>query len=344
MSRISTSARTVMRVAPVLLICGLVLASCTTASVPKVTGIPSISISVPLRLSACTTSDSCIAVGTTGSTTPPTSVGEYRQSNGAWSPLVVPSAPSSMLTSSSCVSTTCLIGGVQPSGNLVWTFNASSQSVSVSAAPRGGIGIRALDCFTPEDCVAIVTSAANSFSRISFTSNLATTWSKEQVLPWSSNDTVDDVVCTDASDCIISATNGEHRLVLEVTHDAGSTWIRRDTPRAWTSLTSLTCARLRCVGIATTASSSLVARTGTFARRWRWTRVDASPSALACTSIDTCVVVGTSAANHPWLAVLDTLSLRVARLQYVPSPLVDVSCGTRICASIGVSTVLVDRP
>jgi hypothetical protein len=344
MRRLLTSAPRLMRIVPTLLVSGIVLASCVTASAPHVTGIPSIGISVPLHLSACTTSDSCIAIGTTSSSTPPTSVGEYRESNGTWSSLVVPNAPSSILTSSSCVSTTCVIGGVEPAGNLIWKYNASSQSVSASATPKGGIGIRALDCFAPTSCVAVIASAASSISRISFTQNLATSWSREAPLLWSTNDTIDNIICTDLSNCLVSAINDQHKLVLEVTHDAGASWSRRRTPSLWSSLSSLTCVNLRCVGIVTTSTSELIARTSTFGRQWRWIGAAARPEALSCTSIDTCVVVGETNANQPWLAVLNTLSLRMAHLRYVPSPLIDVACGSRICASIGVSTVLVYRP
>jgi hypothetical protein len=32
------------------------------------------------------------------------------------------------------------------------------------------------------------------------------------------------------------------------------------------------------------------------------------------------------------------------KLKYVPSPIVDVACGSKICAAIGVTTVLALKP
>ena len=56
------------------------LASCATPAIvtPHVTGLPAVSISVPLSTVACTTDNSCVAIGTSNLDVSPTSVGEYR--------------------------------------------------------------------------------------------------------------------------------------------------------------------------------------------------------------------------------------------------------------------------
>jgi hypothetical protein len=37
-------------------------------------------------------------------------------------------------------------------------------------------------------------------------------------------------------------------------------------------------------------------------------------------------------------------SVRAVKLKYVPSPISDVACGSKICAAIGVTTVMALRP
>jgi len=92
MNRVSAHVRSLVRTAVVCSVAGVVLASCATSTVtksPRVSGLPAISISVPLSSVACTTDNSCVALGTSNLDVSPTSVGEYRSANGRWSPLTV---------------------------------------------------------------------------------------------------------------------------------------------------------------------------------------------------------------------------------------------------------------
>ncbi len=344
MSRLVAKASRAWRLGALLGVGALALASCATQASLHVTGLPSISISVPLHTSACTLSGSCIALGTTGSDSLPTTVGEYRESNGTWSSLVVPNAPSSLITSASCLATECLIGGIQPSGNLLWNYNASSQSVVALGSLAGGQGIRTLSCFGASSCAAVITDGVNTASTITFSTNDGATWSSRAPLPWSSSDTVTDLTCTNALTCLVSATSDSNTLDLEATLDGGTTWSQRTTPSTWTSLTSLTCSKRRCVGLASTASKSYVATTTTFGRRWLATKLPAAVNALACTTITRCVVVGETSSGNPWFAADDDGQLTVAALKYVPSPLVSVACARKVCTAIGVSTLLASRP
>jgi hypothetical protein len=345
MSRAPASVRTSWRAIAVVGAAALLLAGCNSAvAVAPVTGLPSIGISVPLHTVACTTTGSCVAIGTTGANLTPSAVGEYRENNGTWSSLVVPSAPSSVITSASCWSTGCLIGGVQPGGNLLWGYNASSQSVNVLQAPAGGEGVRALSCFGLATCAAVVSAGINESSQLSYTANGGATWSTTVPLTWSLGATVIDLACTDPLNCMATAVSSSDTLDVEVTHDAGLTWFARTTPASWQALSSLTCDSLHCVGLATTSDSSLVVLTSTFGRVWKTMRLSANASALACSTYRHCVIDGTRSSGDPWLATLDNKKLRVASLKYVPSALVDVACGVKVCAAIGVSTVLALRP
>ncbi len=351
MSPRPSRARPAWHAVSVVTIAAIGLAGCNsnnTASVARVTGIPSIGISVPLHTVACTTTDSCIALGTTGAQLVPTSVGEYRQGNGTWSSLDVPAAPSSVITSASCWKTGCLVGGIQPSGSLVWGYNASSQSMSALNVPSTSQGVRALDCFADASCAAVVNVASANVSAnvsaIVFTGDGGATWSQAAPIPWTLAETVKSVSCADGLDCMVSAISGAGTLDVEVTHDAGLTWIPRITPTSWQTLTSLHCSHLKCVGLASTDHTSLVARTTTFGRLWSATTLPVRANALACATITTCVIGGQTTSNGPWLATLTGTTYVVNALRYVPSPVLDVACGTKVCVGLGVSTVLALRP
>jgi hypothetical protein len=125
-----------------------------------------------------------------------------------------------------------------------------------------------------------------------------------------------------------------------VTNDAGITWNESTTPSSWTTLTSLSCAANRCVGLARTASSSLLVRSKTFTRTWKSATLARPASALACVTFDRCVVVGQRSNSEPWLATVLDKSASNVDLRYVPSPLLDVACGTKVCAAIGVTTLV----
>lgn len=333
--------RTTLRYVLVGVIAALTLASCNSALTPtRVIGLPSIGISVPLRNVACTTSGSCLALGTTGGSSSPSSVGEYRRTSGHWSALVVPLALSSVITTTSCWSTGCLIGGVQPSGSLLWAYNASSQSIATLRAPRGGLGLRAMSCFASSQCATIMTTGVTSAEAISFTNDGGVSWSAPTPLDWSIGDTTSELACTDPLNCMATSVNASDSLVVEVTHDGGSSWTERTTPSSWLALGSLDCSKLDCVGLAQSESTSLLVRTSTFGRTWRTKSLVAQANSLACTKIRRCVVGGETQRKSPWLATINGFSVNATSLKYVPSPIEDVACSTKVCVGIGVSTVL----
>jgi photosystem II stability/assembly factor-like uncharacterized protein len=152
------------------------------------------------------------------------------------------------------------------------------------------------------------------------------------------------LTCTNSSDCIVTATTGTNSLVIEVTHDGGVTWESHATRDAWTNLTWLSCHELVCNALAETSSKTYVVRTKNFGRTWLESSLPAQGNALACASVNECVIVGQKGNNSPWFATSDDLQLRVATLKYVPSPLLGVACAKTVCTALGVSTVLTYRP
>lgn len=334
-----------MRASVLVFTAAIVLSGCTPAvTTLRVSGTPSIGIDIPLHTVACTTTGSCFALGTSGSATVPSTVGQYRQNNGTWSSLAVPSASSAVITAKSCWTTGCLVGGVEATGALVWDYNASSQSVSVLKAPAGGQGVRALSCYADAACAMVVDRGVNKASLLSFTTDGGVTWSPGTAMDWTSGETVTTLACTDPLACMAAAISSSNTLDVEVTHDAGLTWTPRTTPSSWSSLSSLMCVKLQCVGLSTSPQSSFIVRTKTFGRRWETLRLPARANALACSTLRHCALGGERTSGDPWLATLDGMTLDVASLQYVPSPIADVACATSVCAAIGVTTVLTLRP
>jgi hypothetical protein len=87
-----------------------------------------------------------------------------------------------------------------------------------------------------------------------------------------------------------------------------------------------------------------VVRTDTFCRVWRDVSLVGRARALACTTISRCVVVGQTTSSGSWLSTIKELRVKNVALKYVPSTLVDVACGAKVCAAIGDSTLLSLRP
>jgi len=152
------------------------------------------------------------------------------------------------------------------------------------------------------------------------------------------------MACVDLATCIVTATTDAGSLVVEVTNDGGATWTTRATRAAWTGLTSLACHLRVCNALASTASKTYVVRTKDFGRTWLEAPLPAQGNALACSSIDVCVIVGQKGTDAPWFATSRDLVLDVAKLKYVPSPLLAVACARTVCTALGVSTVLTYRP
>ncbi len=347
MSRTSEHARTSWRAALVMLAAALALAGCGSVArvvVPHLIGTPSISIEVPLQSVACTTSGACIAAGGDDANVAPSSTAEIRHADGAWSAIAVPNTLSQSVASSACWSNECIIGGSQPSGDSLWIYDPATQSVTTSPTPRAGRGVSALSCFAVASCAVVDSTRITAGSRLSFTVDGGTTWTKPLPMTWTVGDGVTALSCTDAMNCLVAATNSSHQALLEVTHDAGVTWTTRTVPTTWTALSSLTCAKLDCVALASTTSGSLFVRSSTFARLWKSVKLASSANALACVRLSRCALVGQTNDQSPWLATLKGRRVTDIALTYVPSALVDIACGAKTCAAIGASTVLSLQP
>jgi hypothetical protein len=336
-----TRLRTGLRLVTTLGVGALVLASCGTAKVvaPRLSGTPALSISVPLSNVGCTLNDVCVAVGTSSESLGPTSVGEFATPKGHWANLTLPTTTSPLITSIACSGTQCLLGGSQPGRDLLWHFDASGDALSVATPPPGGVGIDALTC-DGLNCALVDTSALTDTPRFSFSADGGLTWSNPLDMTWATSDAITSFSCGAVFNCVVGALSSNHQLSLYATSDGGTTWSARVTPSSWTDLSSLSCARDRCVALASTNGTSLLVRSRNLGDSWTSVSLAEQANALACTNVTSCVVVGQHADETPWLATVHKSATTTVALRYVPTPLLNVACGSKVCAAIGVTTLL----
>jgi hypothetical protein len=335
--------------AAMCLVAGVVLASCATATVtvaPHVSGLPADSISVPLSSVACTTDDSCVAIGTSNLDVSPTSVGEYRSQNGRWTALTVPSADTSTyVATSSCWSDGCVFVGSQSNSDLVWRYDATANSMSVASAPSGGSGIEEVSCYRALTCAII--DSSHSTQRFLVTDDGGASWTPVGDIGVASQDSVTSLACTSNLQCIVSFLHASNGIVVYVTADGGTTWTPRTgfSTATWGALTSLNCVGSKCEGLAKLPSGWRIVRTDNFGKTWKKVAsLSTSILSLACASLERCVVGGLEGSSSPWLATVVAGSVTPVKLKYVPTQIADVACGSKICAAIGVTTVMALRP
>jgi len=347
MIRVPAHVGSLVRIAALGSVAGLVLASCVTTTVTvttRVTGLPAISISVPLSNIACTTSNTCVALGTSYLNVSPTSVGEYRTAKGHWTTLEVPVADSStFIQSSSCWNDGCLFVGSQSSGDLVWNYGAGDATIESEPGPTGASGIEAVSCYASMSCAIIDTS--KSGPRFLTTIDGGATWSPPVTVDVPVHEAATSLACISESVCIAGFQNSSHAIAVYVTDDGGTTWAPRNgaSTVTWSILTSLKCTGQKCVGLAELSSGWRIVRTNDFGKKWsKVASLRGSNLTLACTSLERCVVGGMTnfQSSLPLLATVTSGSVKVAKLKYVPSPISDVACGSRICAAIGVTTLM----
>lgn len=330
------------RVAVVLATGAAILASCgtpaTTLTTLHLSGVPALRFDVPLTNVSCTLNDVCLAIGSSSSGAGPTSVAEFATPHGHWLDLALPSTTSLLLTTVACSGSECLIGGSSPGHDVLWLFNSHGSSLTPLTPPAQGIGVSSLTC-SASTC-ALIDSGPGGVPRLSLSSDVGTTWSTPTPLHFAKSDAITTFTCGTATTCALGLMTPAHLFSLYVSDDAGATWSLETTPPTWTTLTSLTCQLRRCVALATTASSSELVRSTTFTRTWKGTTLAHAASSVACTSSARCVVVGQRANGSGWLSMMhDNTSTNVS-LRYVPSPLLDAACGSKVCAAIGVTTLV----
>ncbi len=349
MSRASNHARSWASVAVAL--AALVLSSCgapAVAPLPLVSGVPSISITVPLTSIGCTKSR-CVALGTSNMDVAASAVGESRAVRGGWTTLTTP-VPTSTVTlqGTSCWAQTCLFVGQDATGDVVWRYDGSTNELSAVSTPVRGTAEQAVSCYAILSC-ATIDDATGVGNRFETTSDGGVTWSTPVTMPQPA-DAIRSLACGSPLDCIVAMTSSNDFIDIYVTFDGGNTWTQRtsSTTAGWETLTSLTCRELVCLGVAHEQSGWHIVRTKTLGRTWSvksafTIAVNTSPI-LACSTLTHCALGGTKDGSSPWLASYDDGVLTSRKTTYVPSPILQLACGPKVCAGIGVTTLLSLRP
>lgn len=327
----------------VIVVASLALAACgTTTPSTSLAGVPSASIEVPLTNVGCTSTDTCLALGTSNAASGPTALGEDRGTHGSWHTLSLPSAPSSRLDTLACARTSCLAGGAQPSGDLLWRYQVGTRAVSALTPPPGGQDVRALTCVSDASCALIDVTSVVGAARLAWTLDAGTTWTTPTAIPWSVNTTVTGIACSSESTCLVAATTGNH-VRLEETTDAGATWTPLTVSGQWRVLRDLRCSSSQCTALAAGESNALV-RTRNFATSWTSLTLAPGTHAVACTRLVRCVAVGQSTSGAGTITTITERHLHHEALLYAPTPLFAAACGARVCVAIGASTLVATAP
>ncbi|HVB70620.1 MAG TPA: hypothetical protein VND83_03840 [Acidimicrobiales bacterium] len=349
MSRVGVVRRRCGRAA-ILVSAAVVFAACNSSPAgAPVIGHPSISIEVPLAMTACTGTGSCVALGTSASGTGPAIAAQYRRGDGTWAVLRTPPATSDTFVSSSCWRTGCLIAGTSPtSGDLIWRYRAGDPSLGAVTTPPLGTIATAVSCFGAQSCVLIDTTGPGADSRLSVTTNGGTSWSTPADITWSAGDDIFSIACTDPLNCVVAATpagppGGAPAPLVEVTNDGGITWNAPSIPANVLTMEALTCFAHHCNALVDVGGTTEWAHSRGFARRWTLHRLSGMAVAMACTPTDHCVIVGTLH-DAPWLATTSGSTWSTKPLRYVPSALTAAACGTSVCAVSAPSTVATLAP
>lgn len=320
----------------------LVLASCgtptpKTASTLHLSGTPALSFATPLTSVACTRNDVCVAIGSSATGSGPTSVVEFATPHGHWFNVTLPSSSSILLTSVSCTGSQCLLVGSSPGSDVLWLFDSHTHALSILVPPTGGIGASAVTC--NQVVCGLIDTGTNGVPRFLTSTDAGSTWSNSDPLHFAKSDVISDFTCATPSSCALGLVTLSHQFSLYVTSDAGASWQYQSVPSPWTTMTSLSCNGEKCDALASTASNSLLVDSKNFATTWTTTKLAYSASAAACPQLRQCVVVGQQTDNARLTTMQRSTSSKV-KLKYVPSPLLDVACGAKVCAAIAITTLL----
>ncbi len=203
--------------------------------------------------------------------------------------------------------------------------------------------MNAISCDAGRSCAVIDTGAGTS-PRLSVTPDGGATWTTPHVIDAAKGDVVTAFACASEFHCLVATTTPTGALNLFATSDGGMSWSLTTTPVTWTALRSLHCRARRCVAVVSSTTGDRFVRTTNFGERWRGVALAHGANAVACTAFATCVVAGLNGTSGAWLGIVHGRTVTSATLQYVPSPLLGVACGSRVCAAVGVTTVLALAP
>jgi len=326
----------------------------------RVTGTPSLNISVPLTTVGCTTTDYCLAVGTTTLEAGATSTAQVIGPTGGWHSITISPIPAGTVSRVACGAHTCLISGRDATGAFLLTWSVGDASTTAVSLPGTFLGIADLTCSpttTLDTCTAVSDSEPPAFA---VSQNFGRTWTPIILLSqWltATKATVVDVRCSTTSCAAVGTTaTGLSAVQLNPGPSTSTTSSISTTstsilssPATVSSTLSLAkktlvttwCDRLEpthCTVIVRSADSATHATS--FSGVGQHHVVVPAGHTIACATQSGCVAITSSgvlaATNwHHSLSVTQT---------YVPDHFVSVACGTTRCAAISTTTATYFRP
>lgn len=355
------------RLAVAVALAGLLLAACgRSASTPSaadslsVTGTPSLNISVPLTTVGCTTTDYCLAVGTTTLDSGSTSAAQVSGPTGGWHSITISPIPAGSVSRVACGAHTCLISGRDATGTFLLTWSVGDASTTAVSLPDKFLGIADLTCSptnTADICTAVSDSEPPAFA---VSQNFGRTWTPLILLSqWltATQATIVDVRCSTTSCAAVGTTATGLSAVYvnpapstSTTSSVSTTSTTMPSSSATVSST-LSLARKTlvatwCVNLAPThctvvvrAADSATSATS-FSGVGRHHVVVPAGHTIACAALTGCVSITTSGG----LAVTNWHHALSVTQTYVLDKWVSVACGTTRCAAVSATTVTRFRP
>ncbi len=265
-----------------------------------------------------------------------------------------PSKTKSLFAGVSCPSPAyCVaVGWVEGSvySTLTETWNGTSWTVVPSQNPGANNILEAVSCTSPTNCIAVgVTDSATLVESWNGTS-----WSiVPSPNPTSNNDLVD-VSCTSSSFCVAVGFDNDHGESLVETWD-GTSWTVTPSPNEANSrgnqLERVSCTSpTSCVAVGFYGASYFLEQT--LVESWDGTSWTVTPSpnvgtkdndltGVSCTSVTSCVAVGSSGLSEPFIETWDGTSWAVTSIPKRPKHrdgLSAVTCTSATnCVSVGTS-------
>jgi len=326
------------RVVIAVLLAATLLAACGTASSPPLpdgTGYAATVPSVVLSVLACEPLAWCVAGGTNpASSTGTASIEVSAGGRAKWAPAATPPLPSTTLTAAGCWSSGCLLGGAGPSGSVLVIVNPARKVASTTASHPPGSGVSALTCVAPGRCLALVTATTDT--AVFLTTNSGASWTQRSTLP-AGLAVATAASCANPADCVVVGTGAGGVAAAARSVDGGVRWRAAAVPHGLQTFTSVSCGSARwCLATARRPNGTAILLKSTDGGlAWTVMAISvATPAAVTCTAIPTCVAAG-GAQGGAITVDVRTHSPRALTLVYVPDPIVAVACATPVkCTAI----------
>ena len=344
---------------------GLLLSACgrnssTPAAVSglSVIGTPSLNISVPLTTVGCTTTDYCLAVGTTTLESGATSAAQVIGPTGGWHSITIAPISAGSVSRIACGAHTCLIYGRNATGPLLFTWSVGDAGTTAVPLPDTFLGLADLTCSastTLDICTAVSDSEPPAFA---VSQNFGRTWTPLTLLSQWLTTTAAQVVdarCSTASCATVgSVPTGLSYYQLSPSRSSVTTSTLNSPTSSLPTRSSSTTSSLpkktfvatwcdslspvSCTLVVRGSPSSTAALSISHGKKHQV--VVPAGSTIACAAHTGCAAL---TASGPIAAANWQHTLHVTQT-YVPDRFVSVACGRSRCAAVSATTATYFRP